>query len=166
MGVDLKKITAKQALGLAKSLAGMTNEEIAEKMGQDHASVKRYFNEWDQEYYPSLLRIPRLCKALGNSILLDWVQVQLDDDSGSRAITSDSDLLRRVNRLAGELGGVHQAVDDTLSGPGLDSFDPRRLLAELFQVENQVKELRRSLQQASGERLDSEGWETLVAKGD
>jgi transcriptional regulator with XRE-family HTH domain len=166
MGIDLKRLTAKQALSLAKGVAGMTNDELAEALGQDHSSVKRYFNENDREYYPSLFRIPKLCQALGNTILLDWIQVQLEDGGDSPAITSDSDLLRRLNRLAGELGGVHRSVDDTLSGPGLDNFDPKRLLAELIDVEHQVRELRRSLQQASGERLDSEGWQAAVAKGE
>lgn len=165
MGIDLKRLTAKQALSLAKGVAGKTNDELAEALGHDRSSVKRYFNESDNGYYPSLFRIPKLCEALGNTILVDWIQAQLEDGSDSPAIASDNDLLRRINRLASELGGVHRSVDDTLDGPGLDQFDPKRLLSELFEVEHQVRELRRSLQHSKGERLDSEGWRTAVAKG-
>jgi transcriptional regulator with XRE-family HTH domain len=167
MGIDLKKLTAKQALGLAKSLSGMSNEELAEKMEQDHSSVKRYFNEQDKDYYPSLMRIPKLCQALGNSILLDWLNVQVEGaKEPSDSIKSDNDLLRRMNRLAVELGDVHRTVDDSLSGSGLEEFDPKRLLSELFEVEHLVKEFRHGLQHASGERLESRGWKTAVAKGD
>lgn len=165
MGVDLKRMTAKQALSLAKGVAGKTNFELAEGMGQDVSTVRRYFNESDQNYYPSLFRIPVLCNALGNTILADWIQVQLEDDTDSPAIISDNDLLRRLNRLAGELGAVHRSVDDTLDSPGLDNFDPRRLLSELIEVEHQVRELRHSLQCASGERLESEGCQIVSAKG-
>ena len=165
MGIDLKRLTAKQALGLAKGVAGRTNEELAEGMGQDVSTVRRYFNENDQNYYPSLFRIPRLCRALGNTILVDWVQVQLEEDTDTPAITSDSDLLRRLNRLAGELGGVHRTVDDTLDGPGMDNLDPRRLLSELIEVEHQVRELRCSLQRASDERMESEDGQIVSAKG-
>jgi len=165
MGVDLKRMTAKQALSLAKGVAGKTNFELAEGMGQDVSTVRRYFNESDQNYYPSLFRIPMLCNALGNSILADWIQVQLEEDTDSPAIISDNDLLRRLNRLAGELGTVHRSVDDTLDGPGLEKFDPRHLLAELIEVEHQVRELRHSLQRASGERLESEGGQIVSAKG-
>lgn len=165
MGFDLKRMTAKQALSLAKQMAGMTNEELAEEMEQDPSTVKRYFNEQDKGYYPSLLRIPRLCMALGNSLLLDWIQAQTDQLEPFSPIATNNDLLRRINRLAGELGSVHKTVDDTVSGPGLERFDHQRLLSELFEVEHEVKALRRSLQQVSGDLLEAEGWRTAVIKG-
>jgi len=165
MGVDLKRMTAKQALVLAKGVAGKKNEELAEGMGQEVSTVKRYFNENDSDYYPSLFRIPMLCNALGNSILADWIQMQLEDDTDSPAITSDNDLLRRLNRLAGELGAVHRSVDEALAGQGLDNFDSRHLLSELIEVEHQVRELRQSLQRASGERLEAEAGHIVSAKG-
>jgi transcriptional regulator with XRE-family HTH domain len=165
MGIDLKRMTAKQALALAKGVAGKSNFELAEGMGQDVSTVRRYFNENDRNYYPSLFRIPILCNALGNTIVSDWIQAQLEDDTDSPVITSENDILRRLNRLAGELGGVHRAVDDTLDGPGLDNFDPRHLLAELIEVEHQVRELRQSLQRASGERLEAEAGHIVSAKG-
>jgi transcriptional regulator with XRE-family HTH domain len=165
MGVDLKMMTAKQALSLAKGVGGKKNEELAERMGQDVSTVKRYFNENDADYYPSLFRIPMLCNALGNSILADWIHLQLEDDTDSPAIISDNDLLCRLNRLAGELGSVHRSVDEALAGPGLDNFDSRHLLSELIEVEHQARELRQSLQRASGHRLESEGGQIVSAKG-
>lgn len=165
MGIDLKRLTAKQALCLAKQMSGKTIEELAEEMEQDPSTVKRYFNEQDTSYYPSLMRLPRLCMALGNSLPLDWIQTQMGELEPSVPITNDSDLLQRVNRLAGELGGVHKTVDDTISGLGLECFDPRRLLGELLEVEHQVKTLRRSLHHASGHALDSEGWHSAVIRG-
>jgi transcriptional regulator with XRE-family HTH domain len=165
MGVDLKMMTAKQALSLAKGVGGKKNEELAERMGQDASTVKRYFNENDADYYPSLFRIPMLCNALGNSILADWIHLQLEDDTDSPAIISDNDLLCRLNRLAGELGSVHRSVDEALAGPGLDNFDSRHLLSELIEVEHQARELRQSLQRASGHRLESEGGQIVSAKG-
>lgn len=164
-GFDLRRLTAKQALSLAKSLSGKSVEEIAEALGQDHSSVKRYFKESDNDYYPSLLRIPCLCQALGNTLILDWVEAQFEDRSVKLSISSDTELLRRLNRLAGELGSVHQVVDETLSGPGLDKFDPRRVMSELFEVEQQVRELRHSLQRASGKRIESNGWSSTVVRG-
>ncbi|WP_051564567.1 phage regulatory CII family protein [Desulfovermiculus halophilus] len=165
MGIDLKRLTAKQALCLAKQMSGKTIEELAEEMEQDPSTVKRYFNEQDTSYYPSLMRLPRLCMALGNSLPLEWIQAQMGELEPSVPITNDSDLLQRMNRLAGELGGVHKTVDDTISASGLERFDPKCLLGELFEVEHQVKALRRSLQQAEGEPLNSEGWRSAVIEG-
>lgn len=167
MGIDLRKLTAKQILNLAKSISGKSNEEIAEELEQDHSSVKRYFQDTDKTYYPSLMRLPKLCRALENTILLEWVQVQVGNgDSNYEIIRNDSDLLRKMNRLAAELGDVHRSVDKSLSQPCQDSHAPDRLLTELFKLESRVRELRRSLEQARGERIDSEGWATAMAEGD
>jgi transcriptional regulator with XRE-family HTH domain len=165
MGIDLKNLTAKQALSLAKSLSGKTNEDIAEALGQDHSTVKRYFNENDRDYYPSLMRLPGVCLALGNTVLLDWIQKQVEEDGGpAEGISSDRDLLRQANSLALEIGGVHRIVDDIIRRSSLE--DPERLLAELFAVERKCRAFRRELQEAGGSNLESEGWEFAVARGE
>lgn len=166
IGFDLKRLTAKQALSLAKSVSGKTNEDIAESLGQDYSSVKRYFQEGDRDYYPSLMRVPRLCEALGNTILIDWIHIQMDEGALPGAIDSENDLLKRMAHLSAELGRVHQVVVETLDGPGSDIFSAKRLFSGLIELEMKVRELRRSMQQASGKYIDSEGWKTAMARGD
>ncbi|MFP4284154.1 MAG: hypothetical protein ACLFQG_01265 [Desulfovermiculus sp.] len=166
IGFDLVRLTAKQALGLAKGISGKTNEEIAEDVGQDYSSVKRYFLESDSGYYPSLMRLPRLCEALGNTVLIDWLQAQLDENPHPGGIDSENDLLRRMGHLSSELGRVHQAVEEALDGPGTDIFSAKRLFSGLIELEMKVRDLRRSMQQASGRHIDSEGWRTAMARGD
>ena len=165
MGIDLKNLTAKQALSLAKSLSGKTNGDVAEALGQDRSTVKRYFNENDRDYYPSLMRLPDICLALWNTVLLDWMQKQVEEEGEPvSGISSDRDLLRRVNSLAIELGDVHRTVDDIIYRSSLE--DPERLLAELFAVERKCRAFRRELQEAAGSNLESEGWEFAVARGE
>jgi len=165
MGVDLKSLTAKQALSLAKSLSGKTNEEVAEELGQDQSTVKRYFNENDSGYYPSLFRLPGVCKALGNTILLDWLYKRVEEDGEHPGgISSDRDLLRKANSLAVEIGDVHRSVDEIIHRSSLE--DPERLLAELFAVERKCRAFRKELQEAAGSNLESEGWEIAVARGE
>lgn len=68
---DLEMMTGKGALRLAKQESGLTQSEIAERLGVSHAVIKRYFNVNDN-YMPSLEMIPRLCSVLGNDILMRW----------------------------------------------------------------------------------------------
>ena len=69
--MDLGMMTGKGALRLAKQESGLTQSEIADRLGVSHAVTKRYFNVNDK-YMPSLEMIPRLCSVLGNDILMRW----------------------------------------------------------------------------------------------
>lgn len=73
---DLEMMTGKGALRLAKQESGLTQSEIAERLGVSHAVIKRYFNVNDN-YMPSLEMIPRLCSVLGNDILMRWMEARL-----------------------------------------------------------------------------------------
>lgn len=60
--MDLGMMTGKGALRLAKQESGLTQSEIADRLGVSHAVTKRYFNVNDK-YMPSLEMIPRLFRA-------------------------------------------------------------------------------------------------------
>ena len=106
---DLGMMTGKAALRLAKEESGLTRDEIAERLGVSHSVTKRYFNINDT-YMPSLEMIPRLCLALGNDILMRWLEARLQGgESFSR------DMQHAVNRLILELG----CIQEILSGHSL-----------------------------------------------
>ena len=110
MGYDLKNMTGKQVLILAKSISGMDCEDIAEKSNLPYSTIRQYFKDNpNSEYFPSFYRIPKLCRALGNNLLFEWQKAQLEElnpDNTSR-LKSGTDLLSRVNNLGQELGDVH-----------------------------------------------------------
>lgn len=68
---NLGSMSGKDALRLAKEESGLTEREIAVRVGVSLSIIKRYLHREDA-YLPSLEMIPRLCTALGNDILLDW----------------------------------------------------------------------------------------------
>ena len=135
---DLGMMTGKAALRLAKEESGLTRDEIAERLGVSHSVTKRYFNINDT-YMPSLEMIPRLCLALGNDILMRWLEARLQGgESFSREEIEEEmvraanafeelrtlvnedpppsvrDMQHAVNRLILELG----CIQEILSGPG------------------------------------------------
>ena len=79
-----KDMTAKEAVRAAKEESGLTTEQIARRLNVSTAVIKRYLKE-DDAYFPRLDILPRLCLALGNTLLLDWAAAQLGQEFGGDA---------------------------------------------------------------------------------
>ncbi len=76
---DYRNMTAVEALRHAEELSGMTAAEIAAASGIGAASVTRCFRQ-DEDYAPGLKNIPKLCRAMGNTVLVDWLLAQTGRD--------------------------------------------------------------------------------------
>ena len=72
-------MTGKEAIRLAKEESGLTEYQIATRLGVSISVVKRYLNK-DDIYLPSLEMLPRLCVVLGNTLLLDWQEIRLEKE--------------------------------------------------------------------------------------
>ena len=82
--LNYKTMTAKEAIRTAKEESGLTAEQIAQHLGVSISLIRRYLKE-DDNYFPGLEMLPRLCLALGNSLLLDWATAQIkQNDDGKR----------------------------------------------------------------------------------
>lgn len=112
---SLRHMTFKQALVYARSVSGMTKEDISEASEIPLSTVARYFQEYDC-YSPSAALIPVLCKAMGNTILASWVQAQVEDIDPAPPIASPAELTRSVLGTTinnGELSRLtHEVVAD------------------------------------------------------
>lgn len=93
---DLGMMTGKAALRLAKEESGLTRDEIAERLGVSHSVTKRYFNINDT-YMPSLEMIPRLCLALGNDILMRWLEARLQGGENFSREEIEEEMVRAAN---------------------------------------------------------------------
>ena len=76
MSMNLRHMGFNEALDAAKQRSGLTNEAIANRSSLSTAAVSRYFNKYD-DYTPSPELIPLLCRALGNTIIADWIAAQV-----------------------------------------------------------------------------------------
>ncbi len=72
-------MTGKEAIRLAKEESGLTEYQIATRLGVSISVVKRYLDK-DDIYLPSLEMLPRLCVVLGNTLLLDWQEIRLEKE--------------------------------------------------------------------------------------
>ena len=115
---DYETISATEAMRLAKDVSGMTVEEIS-KASKIPAGIIRQYLERDGGYNPAIDKIPVLCRAMGNNILIQWIMAQAD----TRALcdippaTSRAEVLTAVARVSATLGDAQRRLADSeLSG--------------------------------------------------
>ena len=103
MSMNLRHMGFNEALDAAKQRSGLTNEAIANRSSLSTAAVSRYFNKYD-DYTPSPELIPLLCRALGNTIIADWIAAQVEDMHPATNITTTEDLTRAVMQATENTG--------------------------------------------------------------
>ena len=67
--LNYKKMTAKEAIRAAKEESGLTAEQIARRLNVSTSVIRRYLKE-DDNYFPGLEMLPRLCLVLGSGLII------------------------------------------------------------------------------------------------
>ncbi len=129
---NLAHATFKQALVHAKLVSGMINEEISEVSGISLAQVARYFQEHDA-YAPSPALIKPLCRAMGNTILADWVQAQAEGMRPTESIRNAQDLTLTVMRATERNGELNRKAMDAVAD-GIVTPEEARVLQAQFRA--------------------------------
>ena len=129
---NLRYATFKQALVFAKLLSGMTNEEISEASGISGPQISRYFQEHDA-YAPSPALIPVLCRALGNTVLVDWQNAQVEEMRKVPAIRNAQELSAAVMK-ATENTGILNSITLAAIADGKISREEARSLQARFRA--------------------------------
>jgi len=93
----------------------MTADEIASAGGMGTASVNRYLRQ-EEAYSPGLEAAPRLCRAMGNTVLVDWLLAQTDRDASVPPAQSRAEVLTSVARAAAALDDASRILVATESG--------------------------------------------------
>ena len=150
---DYETMSAWEALTLAKQASGLTTEEIARRSGISAHVLRRYFKPTDDGYLPSLERVPPLCRALGNAILVQWVQAQVSAaPEGPRGAASRAEVLTEVARAGAALGDVQRVLAES-EASGITPVMARELRGLLEDVSREARraaDMLRSLAAARG----------------
>ena len=129
---DYSNMNAVEALRYAKEQSGKTAEEIAKAMFVSTAVATRYFKAGD-DYGPNLGRIPALCGALGNTILIDWLRCQTAEPDAVLPAQDRTHVLTAVARASAALGEVSRILAETEQG-GIDAGRAREIRSGLEDV--------------------------------
>lgn len=132
---DYQNMTATEAMRHAKDVSGLTAEEIGRAGGISAAVVRRYLQR-DEGYSPGLDRIPALCRAMRNTVLIQWQQAQLERQAEDvPPARSRAEVLTAVARVAASMGDVQRRLADSEDG-GIDpacARDVRSLIQDVIE---------------------------------
>lgn len=110
---DYTTMTAVEALRHAKDVSGLTAEEIARRAGLPARVVRSYLDR-GADYEPGLGKLPGLCRALGNRVLLDWLAAQCEGGHGNTPAAKDrAEVLTAVARVVACVGDVQRCLAET-----------------------------------------------------
>ena len=132
---DYQNMTATEAMRHAKDVSGLTAEEIGAAAGLSAAVVRRYLQR-DEGYSPGLDRIPDLCRAMRNTVLIQWQQAKLERQAEDvPPARSRAEVLTAVARVAASMGDVQRRLADSEDG-GIDpacARDVRSLIQDVIE---------------------------------
>lgn len=131
---NLRDIPYSKALEIAKALSGKTNEEIAEEMGKGRETIRRYFT--DPTYNPPAYLHPKLCKVLGNNILIEWQSVHAGGHFVMVNTEEDSDV-----HLELQIAQLTQEFADVLTEDGKARLNGMYEDDELSKIEKELDDL-------------------------
>lgn len=132
---DYQNMTATEAMRHAKDVSGLTAEEIGAAAGLSPGVVRRYLQRGD-EYAPGLDRIPLLCRAMRNTVLIQWQQARLERQAEAvPPARNRAEVLTAVARVAASLGDVQRRVAES-EACGIDpacARDVRGLMGDVIE---------------------------------
>ena len=130
---DYQNMSWLEALRYAKDVSGLTAEEIATRMGVKPSIVRRYLQH-AEGYAPGLDRLPALCAALGNTVLLQWLSAQVEPADAEVLPARDrAEVLTAVAAASAALGDVQRRLVETAQ-TGIDPVCARELRSMLLEV--------------------------------
>ncbi|MFI3272125.1 MAG: helix-turn-helix transcriptional regulator [Pseudomonadota bacterium] len=153
---DYENMSATDAVRLAKDVSGLTSEEIARRTGVGVNAIRQYIRQ-DDAYTPSLERIPALCDALGNTVLLQWLEEQIRPRQRDiPEATTRAQVLTACARVTATLGDVHRVLAES-EGGGITPDRAREIRGLLHDVTQESRMAMEALKpMASAGRLDCE----------
>ena len=144
--MDYETMTANDAMRAAKEASGMTDKEISDKTGIPISVIRQYLCR-ENGYRPGLDKIPALCRALGNTILLKWLDAQCDmraEAARTAPATSRAEVLTSVARVSAYVGDAQRRLADS-EERGIDPACARDVRGLLSDVEEECRVARAKL---------------------
>ena len=125
--MNLESIDFKTVLRLAWQQSGLTLEELAQKSGIPFGQIVRYVNPED-EYHPNPYKVVALSRALGTTLLIDWLYAQFETRSQFNGYF----------KVSKEISDVVTEITKALEDGRISEYERRKLLGE---VEEALREL-------------------------
>ncbi|MFI3270555.1 MAG: hypothetical protein R3Y11_00395 [Pseudomonadota bacterium] len=150
--IRLETMSLPVAFSLAVSSSVLSRETIANYMGWTPDKAARFFNKND-DYWPSLPHLPKLCHVLGNTILPEWAfsvankmhrehakgyeyahSAPQGDQRSAQEVLTVNNTLSSLTSLSKEFTDVLKVCGEAVLDGDIDAKEARRIVRELEQV--------------------------------
>ena len=137
------------AMRMAIAYSHKTEDEIAAGMDWGPASASRFFSSAD--YWPALPNIPRLCRVLNNTILLQWLIDNTETGVLPQEPVDAQAMLRSLGVLFGKMGDIARDGQASIADGVVDKAEAKRMIrrvqALLAEGENLLAGLQATIEQ-------------------
>ncbi len=132
---NLRGYSLPAAMRMAFHLSGKPEDEIAAAMSWNKSTANRIFH--NQDYWPSLPTLPKLCCVLGNAVIPRWIIDNADFLIDKAHPMQAPELFRDLRKMMAETARLIEEGEKALEDGRIVSQEARRILralAEVFQV--------------------------------
>lgn len=137
----LANLDAIDAFKLAIENSDKDLPTIAKDMKWSESQARRVFST--DNYFPSIVHLPRFCHVVGNNLILQWLQAKsmvYGLPEKDRNIDCEN-LVFRIGRLFGEVGDVGRKGQDAIADGKLEPHELREIITEVKDVLTEGMEL-------------------------
>lgn len=126
---DLRGYSLAASMRMAFSFSGKSDDEIAAAMGWTKSTANRIFH--NQDYWPSLPTLPRLCGVLSNMVIPRWILDNTDFLVGQIKPTDVPTLFSQLRQMMREVSELMEEGEKAMQDGKIVSLEARRILREL-----------------------------------
>ncbi|UIJ38562.1 hypothetical protein LWC08_03055 [Desulfobaculum bizertense] len=131
--LDLVHMSLPAAMQLAEGLSGLSRDEICAAMGWSPSNGSRILNPCDA-YWPTLPTLPKFCRVVKNTVLLDWAMAQIDPEQEHSTPLGAEEFVFALGGLFKEMGDVATVGNTCIQDGDLSAGDARKIRRELLDL--------------------------------
>lgn len=130
---DLRALDPIDVFKLAMERSNKPAQVIAAELGCSVGSIRRTLST--DKYFPSFPDIPKFCAVVGNTLVIQWLNLRaMDIEEPDHASVDCVELLNRVGELFTETGEVGFEVKEAIKDGKLEPHELRKVIKEVSDV--------------------------------
>lgn len=131
---DFESMSLSAAVKLAVALSGRSDDDIIARAGWSPSVGRRVLNMTDN-YWPSLPNVVPFCRAVGNTVLVQWLEAQAGSLVMTRATPMSAvGMVLCMGELFESMGELATAGGTAVANGDIDAGEARALLRKLRSV--------------------------------
>lgn len=129
---NLANLAPEDAFRLAVRRSGQTLQGVIKKLGWSESYTRRVMST--ERYFPSYEILPDFCEAVGNTIILQWLEARTRHKKEEQPKVTPDYLRDQVMELSTEFGDVASRIKDAVADGRLTKLELRAVRKEVMEL--------------------------------